>query len=56
MKQEIINSYHDEKKKTIKLYNALVNDSKCVFCTTDKIKKILIKKQETHCIKNTFFW
>ena len=45
----------DDKKKAINLYNALVNDSKSVFYATDKITKILIKKQESRYIKKTLF-
>ena len=46
VKQEIINSYRCEKRKAINLYNALVNDSKSIFYTTDKITKTLIKKNK----------
>ena len=36
----------DEKKNTINLYNALVNDSKSIFYTSDKTTKALIKKSK----------
>ena len=41
----------DEKKKATNVYNALLNDSECVFYATDKITKKLVRKARNSLYK-----